>query len=114
MPFAQVNVMKHVPMDTCTRGTAMHRALQAASILDNERMERDVEEEEKRTGKLRPLPTGEKQTARIRTRKMAIVVGNAVGPGGFRSGRGEDDARNVGRNLEELGFKVALLINASR
>lgn len=45
---------------------------------------------------------------------MAIVVGNSVGPGGFRSGRGEDDARNIGRNLEELGFMVTLLVNADR
>lgn len=36
--------MKHVPMDTCTSGSIMHKALQAAAILDNERAERDIEE----------------------------------------------------------------------
>ena len=47
---AVVDAQDETPMDAAPRGSAIHRALEAACLLDNERNERLTEDEEKASG----------------------------------------------------------------
>eukprot|EP00802_Teleaulax_amphioxeia_P005871 Tamp_05875.p1 GENE.Tamp_05875~~Tamp_05875.p1 ORF type:complete len:918 (+),score=233.53 Tamp_05875:260-2755(+) len=105
--------MDETPMDTAPPGSAIYKALEAACLLDNERNERLTEDEEKASGILRPTLTGEKQMARRRTRKQALVIGNGKGPGGLDTPVCRADAESVARHFRDLGLEVTLSLDAS-
>ncbi len=79
-------------------------------------VEREAEDNEKETGVLRApsVPNAPKQLARIRTRKLALVIGNPTGPGDVVTAVCRDDATQVGKHLSTLGFEVTLKIDADR
>jgi len=107
------SAMDETALDTAPPGSALYLALEAACLLDNERDERLTEDEEKGSGILRPSLTGEKQMARRRTRKVGLVFGNGVGPGGLDTAVCRADALSVARHLGDLEVKVTVLLDAT-
>lgn len=105
--------MDETALDTAPPASNIYRALEAACLLDNERAERLTEDEEKASGILRPALTGEKQMARRRTRKLALVIGIGKGPGGLDTPVCRADAQSVAMHLGDLGVTVTLLLDCS-
>ena len=107
------SAMDETALDTAPSTSDIYLALEAACLLDNERSERLTEEEERASGILRPALTGEKQMARRRTRKLALVIGNGKGPGGLDTPVCRADAQSVAMHLGDLGVTVTLLLDCT-
>jgi hypothetical protein len=111
--LALKTAMEETALDAAPEGSRIYAALEAACLLDNERNERLTEDEERASGILRPTLTGEKQMSRLRTRKLALVIGNGKGPGGLDTPVCRADAESVARQLRDVGVTVTLLTDAT-
>eukprot|EP00960_Hanusia_phi_P072921 767903-Hanusia_phi.AAC.9 len=108
------SAMGCTPLDETSHAGEVRSALEAAYLLENERKERAIEEEERRTGILRAAIKGERQMVRRRVRKLALIIGNSIGPGKSTTDVCTRDAESVARRLRDLGFQTQLLTDAKK